>query len=123
MVENHVRYVRERFFKGETFIDLDDVARRALVWCRDVAGRRIHGTTRRVPWEVFQAEEKPSLIPLQPERFDPPTWTKCKVHPDHHIRCGQALYSLPTRWIGAEADVRADRSLVRIYVPRVDQDP
>ena len=50
VVENSVRYVRERFFKGETFIDLDDVARRALLWCRDVAGRRIHGTTRRVPW-------------------------------------------------------------------------
>lgn len=116
VVENSVRYVRERFFKGETFIDLDDVARRALLWCRDVAGRRIHGTTRRLPWEVFQAEEKASLIPLQGERFDTPTWAQCKVHPDHHIRFGNALYSLPTRWIHCQVDVRADRSLVRIYV-------
>jgi hypothetical protein len=30
VVENSVRYVRERFFKGEIFIDLDDVAGRAL---------------------------------------------------------------------------------------------
>jgi transposase len=73
VVENHLRYVRERFFKGETFIDLNDVARRALLWCREVAGRRIHGTTRRVPWEVFEAEEKPLLIPLRSEPFDPPT--------------------------------------------------
>jgi transposase len=58
VVENCVPYVRQRFFKGETFVDLDDVARRALVWCREVAGRRIHGTTRRVPLEVFEAEEK-----------------------------------------------------------------
>jgi transposase len=116
VVENNVRYARERFFKGETFIDLDDVARRALVWCRDVAGRRIHGTTRRVPWEVFEAEEQPLLIPLEAERFDPPTWAQCKVHPDHHIRFGQALYSLPTRWIGCQVDVRGDRSMVRIYV-------
>jgi hypothetical protein len=114
-VENHVRYVRERFFKGERFIDLEDVARRALVWCREVAGRRIHGTTRRAPWEVFEAEEKALLIPLQGERFDTPIWAKCKVHPDHHIRFGQALYSLPTRWIRTQVDVRADRSLVRIY--------
>ena len=116
VVENGVRYVRERFFKGESFIDLDDVARRALVWCRDVAGRRIHGTTRRVPWEVFEAEEKSQLIPLQGERFDTPTWAKCKVHPDHHVRFGQALYSVPTRWIGCQVDVRGDHSLVRIYV-------
>jgi transposase len=115
VVENSVRYVRERFFKGETFIDLDDVARRALVWCREVSGRRIHGTTRRVPLEVFEAEEKPHLIPLRVERFETPTWGQCKVHPDHHIRFGQALYSLPTRWIGCPVEVRGDRSLVRIY--------
>ena len=116
VVENNVRYVRERFFKGETFIDLDDVARRALVWCREVAGRRVHGTTRRVPLEVFEAEEKPLLMPLQAERFDPPTWAQCKVHPDHHVRFAQGLYSVPTRWIGSQVDVRGDRSLVRIYV-------
>ena len=23
---------------------------------------------------------------------------QCKVHPDHHVRFGQALYSVPTRW-------------------------
>ena len=115
IVENSVRYVRERFFKGETFIDLDDVARRALVWCREVAGRRIHGTTRRVPWEVFEAEEKPLLLPLQAKPFDTPTWAQCKVHPDHHVRFGQALYSVPTRWIGSQVDVRGDHSLVRIY--------
>ena len=116
VVENNVRYVRERFFKGETFIDLDDVARRALGWCREVAGRRVHGTTRRVPLEVFEAEEKPLLMPLQAERFDPPTWAQCKVHPDHHVRFAQGLYSVPTRWIGSQVDVRGDRSLVRIYV-------
>ena len=114
-VERTVPYVRERFFKGETFIDLEDVARRALVWSRDVAGRRIHGTTRSVPMEVFEAEEKTVLLPLRAERFDPPQWAQCKVHPDHHVRFGNALYSLPTRWIGCRVEVRGDRSLVRIY--------
>jgi hypothetical protein len=56
------------------------------------------------------------LIPLEGERFDRPTWAQCKVHPDYHIRFGQALHSLPTHWIGCQVDVRADRSLVRIYV-------
>jgi hypothetical protein len=69
-----------------------------------------------VPWEAFETEEKALLIPIQAERFDPPTWCRCKVHPDHHIRFGKALYSLPTRWIGCQVDVRGDRSLVRIYV-------
>jgi transposase len=115
IVESSVRYVRERFFKGETFIDLDHVARRALIWCRDVAGRRIHGTTRCVPMEVFETQEQAALLPLKAERFDPPRWAKCKVHPDHHIRFDHALYSLPTRWVGCRVDVRADSALVRIY--------
>jgi len=115
VVENSVRYVRERFFKGETFLDLEDVRRRALGWCRDVAGRRIHGTTRLVPMDVFETEERAALLPLQAERFDPPRWAACKVHPDHHVRFDHALYSLPTRWVGWRVDVRADRALVRIY--------
>jgi len=68
-----------------------------------------------VPLEVFEAEEKARLIPLQSERFETPTWAQCKVHPDHHIHFGQALYSVPTRWIGCRVEVRGDRSLVRIY--------
>jgi hypothetical protein len=115
-VERHVRYVRERFFKGATFVDLDDVARKALVWCRETAGRRIHGTTRCVPLDVFEAEEKSVLIPLKPERFVVPKWGKCTVHPDHHIRFDSGLYSVPTRYIGKEVDVRADGALVRIYL-------
>lgn len=115
VVENSVRYVRERFFKGETFMDLDDARRRALHWCRDVAGRRIHGTTRAVPIQVFESEEREALVPLTAERFDPPRWAECKVHPDHHIRFDHALYSLPTRWVGCRVDVRADQALVRIY--------
>jgi hypothetical protein len=86
-----------------------------MIWSRDVAGRRIHGTTRSVPMEVFESEERATLLALKPERFDPPRWAECKVHPDHHVRFDHALYSLPTRWVGCQVDVRADRSLVRIY--------
>jgi DNA replication protein DnaC/transposase len=114
-VEQHVRFVRERFFRGTTFVDLDDVARRALLWCRETAGRRVHGTTRRVPLDVFEAEERGALIPLTAERFVLPKWGTCTVHPDHHVRFDSASYSVPTRYIGQKVDVRADGALVRIY--------
>ena len=114
-VEQHVRFVRERFFKGASFVDLEDVTRRALVWCRETAGRRVHGTTRCVPLDVFEAEEKGTLIPLKPERFVVPKWGTCTVHPDHHVRFDSAAYSVPTRYVGKDVDVRADGALVRIY--------
>jgi transposase len=114
-VERQVPYVRENFFKGEEFIDRDHVQREAEKWCRDIAGLRIHGTTRKRPAVVFEEEERPHLKPLSRERFDVPVWYDCKVHPDHHIRFGQALYSLPTAYIGKTVVVRGDSRLVRIY--------
>ncbi|MCH7531285.1 MAG: hypothetical protein IIB36_05895 [Gemmatimonadetes bacterium] len=39
----------------------------------------------------------------------------CKVHPDHHINFGKALYSVPTRYIRQQVWVRADTGLVHIY--------
>ena len=115
-VERSVQYVRENFFRGEDWRDLEHVQRDARRWCLSVAGLRVHGTTRKRPLEVFEAEEKAALAPLEKERFDPPKWAECKVHPDHMICFGQALYSVPTRHIGKTATVSGDTKLVRIYV-------
>ena len=115
-VENQVAYVRESWFAGETFLDIDDARRSARVWCADVAGRRVHGTTRQVPLEHFESIELPALRPPPAEPFDVPSWTEAKVHPDHHFQFARALYSVPTRYIGSSVRVRADRSLVRAYL-------
>jgi transposase len=114
-VERGIPYVREDFFRGETFRDLADMQARAVVWCRDLAGTRIHGTTRRAPRIVFETAEQATLLPLAPEPFDRPTWARCTVHPDHHIQFRRALYSVPTRYIGQLVDVRGDSRLVRIH--------
>jgi transposase len=114
-VERQVPYVRKNFFAGETFRDLAHVQEEAIRWCRDIAGMRIHGTTRRRPAIVFNEEEKTCLLPLSEERFDVPRWGSVKVHPDHHIRFGNSLYSAPTQYIGKEVSVRRDSRLLRIY--------
>ena len=45
-VERGVPYVRERFFKGGEFTGLADMRSEARHWCLEVAGQRVHGTTR-----------------------------------------------------------------------------
>jgi len=115
MVENQVKYVRENFFKGESFTDRAHAQREAERWCRTTAGLRLHGTTRKRPLLVFEQEEQAKLLPLSGERFDVPVWAVCKVHPDHHIRFKNALYSLPTRYVGRQVEVKGTRSLVRVY--------
>ena len=114
-MERDVPYVRDAFFRGESWQSREEVQRRVIVWCRETAGTRVHGTTRKRPLAVFENAEREALAPLSKPRFDPPRWAECKVHPDHHISFGRALYSVPTRYIGATVWVRADSQMVRIY--------
>ena len=116
-VERGVQYVRERFFKGAAFRDLDHVREEASRWCRDVAGLRIHGTTRRKPLVAFQDDERHALIPWDGEPYEIADWRNAKVHQDHHIQCRQALYSVPSALCppGQQVEIRVDSKLVHIY--------
>ena len=95
-VERGVQYVRERFFKGGEFRDLAHFRAEAARWCRDIAGQRVHGTTRHRPLQVFQDEERQALAPRDGEPYEVTGWRTAKVHPDHHVACQYALYSVPS---------------------------
>lgn len=114
-VERTVPFVRNNFFAGEDFIDLADAQRRAVEWCSTTAGMRVHGTHACRPVELFNLEEKPRLGLAPSSRYDLPIYARAKVHRDHHIECGRALYSIPGDLIGATVDVRADSQLVRVF--------
>ncbi len=74
-VENPMPYVRERWFAGEHFPgDIVEIRRHAQAWSKDVAGMRVHGTTRRVPRQVYLAHEKPHMQPAPTVPFDMPHW-------------------------------------------------
>lgn len=114
-VEAGVRFARERFWKGRALRDLAHANREGRKWCLEVAGLRVHGTTRRQPLLVFRDEEKAALRPLPTWPYDIAHWGRCKVHRDHHIQFQKALYGMPTAYIGREVDVRGDSQFVRIY--------
>lgn len=115
-VERTVAFVQGSFWAGEDFGCLAEAQVAAELWCRTRAGMREHGTTRLRPLEVFDAEEAPLLLAAPVEVYDLPTYSRAKVHRDHHIQVGKALYSVPGDLIGRTVDVRADRRLVKIYL-------
>jgi transposase len=49
-VERAVQFVRNSFWAGESFVDLDDAQSRAGQWCTNRAGMRIHGTLQARRW-------------------------------------------------------------------------
>ena len=113
-VERTVQFVQRSFWAGEEFTDLADAQRQAETWARVRAGMRIHGTTAARPAEMFAVLEAPVLLPAPTQRYDTPRWTTAKVHRDHHIQVGRALYSVPGALIGEQVTVRSDSKLVKI---------
>lgn len=116
-VERGVPYARERFWKGGQFADLADARAQGERWCREVAGQRVHGTTRKLPLVVFEEEERAHLLPYDGILYDVPIWRDVVVHPDHHVSVQYALYSAPgtTCPPGTKLEARCDRALVKLY--------
>ncbi|HYY89977.1 MAG TPA: IS21 family transposase [Chloroflexota bacterium] len=116
-IERFVQYARGRFWKGGTFLDLADARRQARPWCLDVAGQRVHGTTRKLPLVVFEDEERAHLLPYDGIPYDVPLWKDVTVHADHHVSVQYALYSAPSTTCppGTKLEARCDQQLVRLY--------
>lgn len=114
-VERAVPTVRDDCFGGERLLDLDHAREHARQWCLTDYGRRRHSTTGRRPLEHFRDEEQPALLPAPSEPYDIPTWATPKVARDHYAQVAQALYSLPTAFLGKRLRARADSHLVRFY--------
>jgi transposase len=122
-VERSVRVVSEDCFGGEEILDLEHARQHARQWCREEIGMRRHGTTRRLPREHFEADERARLHPVPSEPYDVPLWCEPTVHRDQHAQVDYALYSLPReykghRLIGRKLTARADRTTVRFYLDR-----
>lgn len=114
-VERTVNYVRENFFKGENWKSVNEVKESAKRWCRETAGKRIHGTTRNKPVEVYEMEEKSLMNPVYGERYDPNVTAELTVRRDQTVMFDKALYTVSTQYIAKKVTVLANSKLVRIY--------
>lgn len=113
-VERPFRYIREDFFLGSVFRDLDDLNAQLRRWLDGVANARTHATIGRVVQEAF-AEEKPSLraLPLAPYRavLD----LERRVSHEGMVRVGGDLYSVPDTTRRRVLDVHVLPDEVRLY--------
>lgn len=117
-VERMVPLARELFRKlRHLYPDatLQELNRKAQVWCRDDYGMRVHGTTGKKPCEVFLEVEQKALKPLPAEAFVVSVWKDAKVHPDQFIQFEKKRYSLPSKYVGLKVQVKRVKSLVTIY--------
>lgn len=115
-VERQMPYIRDSWWKGREFASLAEMQASALHWCREVAGQRRHrGLDGQTPAEVFDQAEAGTLTPLPVAAFALAEWSRAKVAPDVHVKCGKALYSVPWKLIGQHVDIRATATMVQVF--------
>lgn len=93
-VERPFRYVREDFFLGRSFRNLDDLNAQFQHWLDTVANPRRHATTGRIVLEHF-AEEKPYLKALPAMPFTVVLTLDRRITRDGMVSVGGNLYSVP----------------------------
>jgi transposase len=113
-VEAGIKYVKSNFFSGRKFTNSNDVDRQLRYWLDHTCNTRVHGTTRKIPKEVFNAEEKDGLKKLPEKEFCIPKVGERIVYNDCHVYMDYNYYSVPFEYVGNTVEVGVENKLVKI---------
>ncbi len=113
--ERGVRYVKENAVAGRGFDSLEALRAHLAWWQREIADRRLHGTTGEMPLARFEREAG-RLRPLA----DRPPFGQLRdllrtVHADCTVVVDTNAYSVPWRLIGERVRVVASGGRVRVH--------
>lgn len=96
-----------RFLKGSELTSFEDLNTRARLWLDEtpeIGNLRVHGTTRRVPNEVWE-QEKPLLIGLPEQRFGVYEPSVRVVDQDATISVRGTRYTVPSTLVNRSVGV------------------
>ncbi len=114
-VEAGVKYVKNRFVPLREFRSLADANAQLRRWVMEVAGNRIHGSTRQKPLVLFAEGEKPFLKPLPDVPVELASWCQVKLHGNCHVQFEKASYSAPFTLIHRPLWLKATDTTVKLY--------
>ena len=97
--ENAVAYVKKNLLAGLELTDFSLVNPAARHWLQTVANVRVHGSTKRQPCELFEAE-KAALQPLPPQPYDVAVCRPVRANSQFRITVDTITYSVPAEYAG-----------------------
>ena len=112
-IESTIKYLRNNFFNGRTFENINDMNNRCIEWLKKVNSQP-HGTTHEIPMERAKEE---SLNPLS---IIPSYMTRNeqirKVSRDCYISYKGNRYSVPWKYSGRECRIVEESSTIKIEI-------
>lgn len=114
-VELAVKYAKNNFLPPNRDLSYEELEQALAEWTDQVANRRTHGTTRKVPAGVWAQAERGAFRPLPDRRWQLWEIGQRKVDRFGHVAFRHNYYSVPASCCGETLNVRCNESLVEIY--------
>ena len=105
MVENTVKYIKGNFLENRLYIDDAALCAGCLAWLERTANAKVHGTTKKIPAEVFKSERE-FLRPLVAGVNNVTTRIIRNVRKDNTIIYNSNRYSVPFGTCNKEPEVQ-----------------
>jgi transposase len=112
-IENTIKYVRNNFFNGRTFENLNNINIQCTEWLNKV-NSQIHGTTHEIPLERLKKETLNPLssVPVYMTRKE----ESRKISRDCYVSYKGNRYSVPWKYAGRECRIIEESSTLKIEV-------
>lgn len=104
-IENPFQYIEEQFVKGGHFGSMEELNQRGKAFISGWNGKE-HGTTKRIPNEFYETEEKHALLPLPDKHFRMKEMQGRKVSNDSLVSIKANRYSVPVQYVGKQVRFR-----------------
>jgi transposase len=114
-VESGIKYVKNNFFKSTKEKEVSKIKVFLLKWQEEVCNRKIHGTTRKVPYEQFIKKEKEKLLSLPPNRYEIYEIGERIVSSYSHITYQYNYYSVPYKYVGEKVTIYSNSKVLKVY--------
>ena len=114
-VESAVKYVKDNCFKEGDFNGIEEAERFLADWLQMTANQRVHGTTQKVPSDLFRQNEARALEELPSGDFMMSASDTATVGLQCHISYKANYYSVPYQYVNCKVDVIEVNHLLKIY--------
>ncbi len=113
-VERPIKYIRERFWRGYEYDELEKSNRDIRQWLKTTAYNRIHGTHKQKVSERYESE-RPYLGELPAHLYDLSLRYERIVHKDCQIAFEGNRYVVPHEQVGKKVILRVKDGVIRIF--------
>lgn len=113
-VERGIRYIRENFFEGREWKDIDDLNAQARDWYEGPASDRICPEDHKRTVQIIFEEEKAMLLPLPNNSYPTEEREEVRVGKTPYVRFDKNDYSIPHAHVCKTLTVIAESHKIRI---------